>query len=175
MPELLERLIGWVRGARQVGPGMMPSADNDGTSDDKRRLSSASVFDTLSDEELAERVAAATARLAELGAFEDTASVPMRQLTDAQLDARITRAERELAEMEATDGASTDDGVELTSEVKRSVVRHLDVLDYLIEHPDATIPAAWTFDDERARWSDAVRDADWHDEQEPRHGAAPSM
>src|ERR1700680_4574646 len=95
MQQLLERLIGLVKGSRTENSVEFPPAEpgGNGASD------SSDVFDALSDKEIEDRIATATSQLAELGAFEDTSSVPMKHLTDAQLEERIVRVEAELDQL----------------------------------------------------------------------------
>ena len=84
----------------------------------------------------------------------------MNHLSDEQLDERIRQVEEELRKLD--DGAAFDDDGprELSRAEQEAVVRQLEVLDYLIEHPSATIPPASSLDaldDEPARWAQAFR------------------
>lgn len=115
-----------------------------------------SAFHSLSDQEIEARIRVATSQLRKLGAFQDTSSIPMADLTDDQLDERIRQVEEELRKL--NEGAAFDDDGprEVSRAEKEAVVRQLDVLEYLIDHPQASIPPASSLDaldDEPARWA----------------------
>jgi hypothetical protein len=102
-------------------------------------------YEKLTDRDIDVRIEVATSQLRKLGAFQDTRSIPMNHLSDEQLDERIRQVEEELRRLERASDFD-DEPRELTRAEKEAVVRQLEVLDYLIEHPHATIPPASSLD-----------------------------
>jgi hypothetical protein len=105
------------------------------------------------------RVRAATGQLRLLGAFEDTSSIPMRHLTDEQLDQRIRQVQGELNKLKKGPAAARVCAGDTTRAEAAAVTHQLEVLDYLIEHPDASIAPTSVLDameDEPDRWAAAL-------------------
>jgi hypothetical protein len=96
------------------------------------------VFSRLSPAEIEARLHAASSKLAELDAYEEIACVPIRLLTDQQLADRMTEIEQELSSPAVNDS----DPAQLSPIERRAILRHLEVIEYLIEHPNASIPPA---------------------------------
>lgn len=159
MRQLLGRLVSLVhKGVLPTGPENMPltTARGTATATASRPNGGNSAIDQLTDDEIDARIRVATAQLRKLGAFQDTSSIPMSHLNDEQLDERIHQVENELRKL--NEGVPSDDGEcrEISRTEQEAVVRQLEVLDYLIEHPDATIPPASyldALDDEPRRWA----------------------
>jgi len=117
----------------------------------------------LTDQQLDARIRMTTSQLRKLGAFQDTSTIPMGDLNDDQLDERIRLVEEELRKLD--EGAAFDDDGprEVTRAEAEAVVRQLDMLEHLIEHPQDTISPASSLDaldDEPARWAQAFLSAD---------------
>jgi len=154
---MLRRFFGKNNHERFANPVDMPPEMPPGTAAPASRQGKGA-FDGLTDGEIDVRIRIATTQLRKLGAFQDTSSIPMNHLSDEQLDERIRQVEEELRRL--NDGAAFDDDgpQELSRSEHEAVVRQLEVLDYLIEHPTATIPPASSLDaldDEPARWAQA--------------------
>jgi hypothetical protein len=113
-------------------------------------------FERLSPAEVESRIAAATGKLRELEAFEDITQVPMRHLADDQLAYRLHRVETELERL-----GETEDPTALQTAVDRELVlRHLEALDHLVEHPNSSIPPNWALDDEPSLWAKEFETSD---------------
>lgn len=135
-----QRLIGWVR--------KIPTRRDRDTS----RESAGDAVGALANGEVDARIRIAREQLRRVGAFEDAESIPMRLLTDAQLDCRIRMVEAELRKLRADAGVVAAPS---RSEVL-AVVCQIEALDYLIEHPDASIAPLDALDgieDEASRWA----------------------
>jgi len=157
MRHLLERLAVLLRAVSPIGRHTpLPTVATAGA---RGASAGKGVFDELSDDEIEARVQVATAQLHNLGAVEDTSVIPMRGLSDEQLDERIRHVERELRRL--SEGAPSDDGEDrqISRAEQQAVIRQLEVLDYLIEHPEASIsPTAYVdaLEDEPRRWADEL-------------------
>lgn len=155
----IRRRFGKINGDRPVDAEDMPPKTYGGSSASAEpRRHGGSAFDNLTDREIDARIRVVTSQLRKLGAFQDTSSIPMGHLTDEQLDDRIRQVEEELRRL--NEGAAFDDDgpYEVSRAEKEAVVRQLEMLDHLIEHPDVTIPATSSLDaldDEPARWARA--------------------
>lgn len=128
---------------RSVGRNDSPPHDRAIDADAHAAPADSSVFDELTHEQIDGRIQVTTDHLHRLGAFEETASIPMRRLTDEQLDERINQVEEELRRLGAAVPADVGDEGYISPAEKQAVLRQLDVLDYLINNPDASMsPAA---------------------------------
>jgi hypothetical protein len=97
----------------------------------------------LTDAQILERMSRASLRLRE-GGEVDVSDLPMSRASDVELDRRITLAESACREGGCTAIYGTD--VDLA--------RELELLDYLIENPNASIQPLWSFGSRSDLWSD---------------------
>jgi len=156
MPQTVERLFSWVR-RRSTGRRNMPQAGRSGTRETRNVVEPepGNQSDELSPQEIRSRIARVTERLAELDAFQDTSAVPMTNLSDEQLEERIRYFETELAAIEG-EATFTSGPADLDVEDRRAVLRHLNLLEYMIEHPDTSIAPIQALEDEPAQWASRI-------------------